>query len=193
MVKAWELVFAATVLGAGAIVLGYIEIRRILHAAVDDRYGQWERFRSGLSQLPSTGERAACRLHYAVAFLFAHGWHDFSRLCSLVLFDLFVIFACFSPFWRYVFFDDWNAALAIAISLAGALLYAAWKVRMGLGLCRVHAFSEKTWRCERCGEFHARAEDPEHASSITPGHNRWWHRFWERRLEQLSGKVEKAR
>jgi hypothetical protein len=65
------------------------------------------------------------------------------RLATLVAFDLFVVFAFLAPFWRYLFFGDWNPALAAALALAGASIYLAWKVRQGMALCAVHGWSEE--------------------------------------------------
>lgn len=197
--QGWQLAFVASVMGAGAILLGYTELRRLLYAALDDRYGQWARFWARTGELPELGRRLGCRLSYAVAFFFCYGVHDLVRLVTQLLFDLFVVFALLSPFWRYVFFDDWNPALAGGMALAAVSVFVVWKVRQGMELCRVHDWSEKTRRCQRCGEYQAQAEEQEPAgktSKLTaPPASRslWdrlsWHGFWERRLERWNQRL----
>ena len=136
-----ELTFVAALLGISAALLGYAEFRRLLHAAVDDRYGEWGRFRAGVARLSGSGVRLGYRLQYALAFLFCHGVHDLTHLVSGLIFDLFVVFAFLSPFWRAVYFDDFNPTLAAAIGIAGASVYTFWKLRIGLQSCRVHVWS----------------------------------------------------
>jgi len=173
--QGWELAFAAAVLGGGAVVLIYIEARRLLAAALDDRYGALERYWQRAGALPEA--RLGSRLRYGVTFFFCHGVHDLTRLGSLLAFDLFVMFALLSPFWRYAYFDDWSPAPAAGLALAGVAVYIAFKVRQGAALCRVHQFGDKTRRCERCDEP---LLPPEH------DHGRFWHGFWARRLERLN-------
>lgn len=197
--ESWELAFVAAVMGAAAALLGYTEIRRLLHAAVDDRYGEWSRFRSRAAGLPA-GKRLRYSVSYGVAFFFLHGVHDLMRLASLLAFDLFVVFALLAPFWRSVFFHDWNPAVATAIALTGASVYMVWKFRWGLELCRVHEWSEQTWQCEKCGEYHARAEDHDQGKKAAKGpglkapeaaaRRLRWHGLWERRLERLAQRLE---
>ena len=194
-----ELTFVAAILGASAALLGYAEFRRLLHGAVDDRYGEWGRFQARVARLPSFGARLRYRLHHGLAFFFCHGVHDLLHLTSGLAFDLFVVFAFLSPFWRAVYFDDWNPTLAAAIALAGACVYTFWKLRLGLQSCRVHVWSEQTSRCERCGEPHARADEQEGLKKTgkpavrqapePPKGRTGWHRLWERRLERLTERL----
>jgi len=195
----WEVAFVAAVMGAATALLGYTEIRRLLHCAVDDRYGEWSRFRARAARLPGWSKRLEYNWKYAIAFFFLYGIHDLMRLVSLLAFDLFVVFAFLSPFWRSVYFDDWNPALATAIALAGASAYMVWKFRWGLQLCRVHEWSEQTWRCEKCGEYHALAEEREEKSKSAKSsglkapepakRHSGWHGIWEKRLQKLAEEV----
>jgi len=201
----WRVAFVAALMGAGCVLLGYTEARRLLHAALDDRYGQWVRFWSRSRQLPQLSSRFAYRFHYAVAFFFTFGAHDLMRFGTLLVFDLFVMFALLAPFWRYVFFEDWNPALAAALSMAGLSLYAGWKFRWGLQLCRLHGWSPETWQCARCGEYHSQAEErvrqrkagkaAARVVAAPPAPVGWRRRlslqsFWERRLEKLMRQLE---
>jgi hypothetical protein len=185
-------------MGTSLVLLVYAEGRRLLHAAVDDRYGELVRFwrQAGFGS----------RVNYAVSFFFCHGVRDLMRLGTLLAFDLFVVFAFLAPFWRYLFFDDWNPILAASVAVAGIAVFLAWKLWRGMELCRLHGWSQDTWQCERCGEFHLYAEErtssqkaPKGALKITPQPHGWiagltehlsWHRFWEERLERLASSQE---
>jgi hypothetical protein len=191
----WQLGFVAAVMIAGVLVLGYVGVRRLLNAALDDRYGQWRRFQEWSGRALPPGRRTAASLQYALTFFFSYGIHDLGRLVTLLAFDLFVLFALLAPFWRHVFFGDWSPASATALAAAGAAGYIAVKLRFGLQLCTVHHWGPPDWCCERCGEHHARAE--EFAGGAAAGPSRaasfWdrlsWHGFWERRLEELNRRV----
>ncbi len=170
-------------MGGAAVLLGYAGYRRILHAAVDDRYGEWSRFRAHAP--------ASARIQYAVAFCFAYGAHDLWVVLRLLLFDLFVVFALLSPYWRALYFEDWNFTVARGLSVAGAAVYTLWRLGRSLGLCRVHTWSEQTWRCEKCGEAHLQLEERlaakkggKKAPAAKTGHG--WGGFWQKRLERLA-------
>jgi hypothetical protein len=193
--RGWHLAFVAAVMGAGVAVLGYVEFRRLMNAAVDDRYGQRLRFyRWAEASLPA-GSRLAAKLQYSIAFFFCHGVHDLTRLLTLLAFDLFVLFALLSPFWRYVYFNEWNPAAATALAVLGVSAYLVFKLRQGRRLCQVHEWSPADWRCQRCGEYHARAEELAEGAHLTgsPRTSFWdrlsWHGFWERRLEEMDRRV----
>lgn len=194
--QTWQTVFLALLAGVSLALLIYTDGRRLLHAAVDDRYGQWVRAWRQAD--------LGFRLNYALAFFFCHGLRDLTRLSSLLAFDLFVVFALLSPFWRYLFFEDWNPGLATALGLAGTTAYLGWRLRSGAELCWVHGWSDE-WVCERCGEYHSRAEEIEarRKKSAKPGamplvepaglrHRLSWHGFWTRRLEDLDRRLESA-
>ncbi|MBI3695179.1 MAG: hypothetical protein HY238_10125 [Acidobacteria bacterium] len=183
---AGETQFIAGVMGVAAVVLGYADFRRVLHAAVDDRYGEWSRFRGRAG--------GSARLRYALAFFFAYGARDLWVVFRLLLFDLFVVFALLSPYWHALYFEDWNLTLAGAVSVAGAAVYMGWELRRSLALCRVHAWSEQTGCCEKCGcekwgETRA-AERPaakKGGKQAPPAKTRHgWHGFWAQRLERLA-------
>ncbi len=195
--ETWEWTFVAAVMGVAAALFGYTGYRRVLHAAVDDRYGEWSRFRARADRLAAGRGRLQHELQYALAFFVCYGVTDLTRLVTLLLFDLVVVFALLSPFWRYVFFEDWNAAVAVAAALAGVSIYTFWGLRRGLKLCRVHTWSE-TGRCERCGESRAEGEDrgldkkKGKGPGVRTAERGWsWHGMWERRLQQLTGRLEK--
>ncbi len=193
MLQNWHIVFLALLGGISFVLLVYTNGRRLLHAALDDRYGEWLRAwrQAGLG----------LRLDYAITFFFCHGLRDSMRLGSAIIFDLFVLFALLSPFWRYLFFEDWNPGLAAALGVAGVSVYLGWKLRSGVELCSVHGWSEE-WQCSRCGEYHAQAEERAarrksgKASAAAPDkplslrERLSWHGLWERRLEQLNQRLE---
>ncbi|HZS52712.1 MAG TPA: hypothetical protein VFA54_17725 [Bryobacterales bacterium] len=193
--------FLIALLVIGAALLAYAEYRRILYAAIDDRYGDWVRFHTRAGQLPERGRRLQYRLEYSLASFFAYGLSDFFLLLRLLLWDLFVVFALLSPFWHSLVFSDWNPFAAMAVSAAGTGAYTVWKLRKSLGLCRVHAWSAETWRCERCGEFHADAEERLEAKNpgktalpktSLPSRRRFsWHEFWENRLQMLVDRLQR--
>ena len=192
--QGWRLIFIAALMGTAAALMVYVEGRRLLHAAIDDRYGQGLRF----WRQYSLGQR----LSYALTFFFCHGVRDLWRLVTLVAFDLFVVFALLAPFWRSVYFEDWDPALAVAMGLVGVSIYIAWKLRQGRELCPVHGWSAETWQCERCGEFHAEADDrlrrkkggkAAAAPALTFSDRFSWHGFWERRLDRLNQRLEDPR
>jgi len=172
----WQWAFIALVMGASLAVSVYVEARRLLFAALDDRYGEWARFWSEGRQ-PGSTRTGTEKARFAVAFFFCHGTHDLWRLISLVAFDLFVVFAILSPFWRHVFFEDWNPAVAGLLSVAGIAVFLYWKVKHSLPLCRLHQWSPKTGRCERCGESYAEAE---------PASRYSWHGFWQQRVNRFA-------
>jgi len=198
----WRLVFLAAVGLASLVLLGYTEFRRILHAAVDDRYGESARFWQRAAVLPDSGKRLGYQVHYVIAFFFFCGARDLMRLGSLLAFDLFVVFAFLSPFWRFAFFGDWNPILAAAVSAAGASVFMAWKLRQGLELCRVHGWAEDG-HCQRCGEPWAQIDEPaplkkggKTANRLAAGKPSWrerlsWSGLWARRLESLTERLEK--
>ncbi|MBI3667753.1 MAG: hypothetical protein HY236_16240 [Acidobacteria bacterium] len=192
--EGWRLAFVASVMVAGAVLLGYADWRRLLHAALDDRYGQWARFYVQVGRLPILRKRLIYNFRYSLAFFFCYGLHDLLRWIILLGFDLFVLLALLSPFWRYVFFEDWNPVLAVGVALAGVSLYLGLKLRWGLELCRVHSWSAGTGRCERCGEFLVRSEEQtkrQKAGRAAEVQKRgWWRRFWERRLEKVARQLE---
>ena len=184
-----ETQFIVWVMGVAAVLLGYANFRRILHAAVDDRYGEWSRFRARAA--------GAARIQYAVTFFFAYGVRDLWVVFRLLLFDLFVVFACLSPYWRALYFEDWNLTAAGAVSAAGAAVYTLWRWRWSLALCRIHAWSEETGCCEKCGEIHARAEERKAAKKggkkAPPRKSvHSWHGFWTARLEKLAEQQPKS-
>ncbi len=193
--------FLIALLAIAAALLGYAEYRRILYAATDDRYGDRVRFHTRVREVPQSGRRLRYRLEYDLAWLFVYGMSDFFLLFRLLLWDLFVVFALLSPFWHSLVFSDWNPLAAMAASAAGAAAYMAWKLRGSLALCRVHAWSAETWRCERCGEFHAEAE--ERLEAKNPGKAQapkanWpsrrgisWYGFWENRLQILTDRLQR--
>jgi len=203
LLEVWQTVFVATVMGAGALLLGYTEFRRLLHAALDDRYGEAVRFWRLSRRLPSASQRIPYQLNYAVAFTFCIGLRDLTRFVTLLGFDLFVIFALLSPFWRSVFFHDWNPALAAAIAVAGASTYVVWKLRGGLQLCLLHGWSDQTGQCERCGELNAQAEEQARLKNTGKGGSAGaaappagaarkrfsWQGVWERRLHRLEERL----
>ncbi len=178
-------------MGAAGALLLYADGRFLLHSAVDDRYGQLARF--------WRGRGLGHKFGYAVAFFFCHGVRDVIRMITLLAFDLFIVFAFLAPFWRYVFFEDFNVLLAIALALAGVSAYLVWKLWRTLDLCRMHAWSEETWCCERCGEYSAAAEDRARKTSKSAGREEpeltwrdWlsWHGLWQRRLERIGREID---
>lgn len=170
--------FLAVVVGSSLAVLGYVEVRRLLCAALDDRYGEWARFWWQARQSSAAG--FSRKLDFAVAFFFCHGVHDLWRLVSLLIFDLFVVFAILAPFWRSVFFEDFHPAAAVTLGLVGVSVFLYSRLRRGLVLCKLHEWSQKTGRCERCGEPYL---EPEPAGRLS------WHGLWQRRLARLTEAV----
>ena len=174
--QGWQWAFVAVVMGAGLVVAAYVEIRRLLYAAVDDRYAEWARFWWEARQ-PVTARRGSEKLQFAVAFFFCYGLHDLWRLITLIAFDLFVVFAILAPFWRYVFFADFHPAAAALLGIVGTGVFLYWKVQQSLPLCRLHEWSQQTGRCSRCGEGYVEPEPPARFS---------WHGFWQRRVNRLA-------
>ena len=197
--EGWQWAFVAFVMGAGAILLGYSDLRRLLHLALDDRYGQWARFCVQVSRLTSLRKRLTYGISYSLVFFFCYGLHDLALWLTLLGFDLFVLLALLSPFWRCVFFEDWSPTLGVGMVMAGVSVYMGLKLRRGLDLCRVHGWSPETWRCERCGEYHAQAEEQARrkkagkpAVRTAPVELRErgsWRGFWEKRLERLAQRL----
>lgn len=173
--QGWQWVFVAVVIGASLVVACYVEIRRVLYAAVDDRYGEWARFWWDARQA-GAARSGAEKFHFALAFLLCYGVHDLWRLITLIAFDLFVVFAILAPFWRHVFFADSSPAVAVVLGIVGTAVFLYWKVRHSLPLCRLHEWSQKTGRCEHCGEAYM---EPEPAARYS------WHGFWQGRVNRL--------
>jgi hypothetical protein len=173
--QGWQWGFVGLVMGATFLVAAYVEFRRLLYAAVDDRYGEWARFwwESGQAGTARSGGE---KFRFALAFVFCYGLHDLWRLLTLIAFDLFVVFAILAPFWRHVFFEDFHPALAVVLGMAGTAAFLYWKVKQSRPLCRLHQWSQKTGRCEQCGEAYI---EPEPAGRFS------WHGFWLSRVNRL--------
>ena len=167
--------YVGVVMGLSLLVSVYVGSRRLLFAALDDRYGEWARF-WWASQQPGSAKSGSEKIQFVVAFVFCHGLHDLWHLITLVAFDLFIVFAIQAPFWRYVYFEDFTPAAAGLLGVAGTGAFLYWKVRHTLPLCRVHQWSPQTRRCEKCGESYL---EPERAAGFS------WHGLWQRRLDRL--------
>ncbi len=172
----WQWVYVGVVMGLSLLVAGYVECRRLLFAALDDRYGEWKRFWQD-SRQPGPVKSRSEKIQFILAFFFCHGLRDLWHWITLVTFDLFVVFAIQAPFWRHVFFEDFNPVAACLLGGAGAALFLGWKLKRSLPLCQVHAWSSQTGRCERCGEPYL---EPERITGVS------WHGWWQRRLERLA-------
>jgi hypothetical protein len=173
--QGWQWGYIILVMGASLLVSVYVEARRLLYAAVDDRYGEWARFWWEAGQ-PGAAKTGADKFRFLTAFVFCYGLHDLWRLITLVAFDWFIVFAILSPFWRHVFFEDFNGVLAAILGLAGSAVFLYWKVKHTLPLCRLHQWSQQSGRCERCGEGYV---EPEPAGRLS------WHGFWQRQVNRL--------
>jgi hypothetical protein len=173
--QGWQWTFVAVVLGVSLVVSAYVEMRRLLYASVDDRYGEWARFWWDARQ-PGAARPGSEKFHFALAFFLSYGLQDLWRLITLVAFDLFVVFAILAPFWRHVFFADWNPVAAAVLSVLGTVVFLYWKIQQSLPLCRLHEWSQKTGRCDRCGESYV---EPEPAARFS------WHGFWQGRVNRL--------
>jgi hypothetical protein len=66
---------------------------------------------------------------------------------------------------------------AAVLSVLGTAAFLYWKIQQSLPLCRLHEWSPKTGRCERCGESYVEPEPPARFS---------WHGFWQGRVNRLA-------
>jgi len=172
----WQLGFLGLVMGASLLVTLYTEARRLLWAAVDDRYGAWARFWWEAHQ-PESARSGVEKARFAVAFFFCYGLHDLWRLITLVAFDLFVVFAILAPFWRHVYFEDVPAMLAVTIGVAGTAVFLYIRVRQSVPLCRLHEWTGQVPACARCGEAYV---------EMGPSSRISWHGFWQRQVSHLT-------
>jgi len=179
--QGWQWGYVGIVMGASLLVAVYVEARRLLYAAVDDRYGSWARFWWEARQ-PGATRTGGHKAQFAVAFFFCYGLSDLWRLVTLAGFDLFVVFAILAPFWRHVYFGDFPGAVAGLLGVAGTALFLAWKVKYSLPLCRLHEWSQQTGRCERCGEAYVESDPPGRFS---------WHGFWQRQVNRRTASPER--